>query len=55
MNFTMNPGAYLLAVPLMAFLVFAPFQKSHTAETPKIRRRLLPADSIRPIPRFFQP
>ena len=37
MNFTMNPGAYLLAVPLMAFLVFAPFQKSHTAETPKIR------------------
>ena len=37
MNFTMNPGAYLLAVPLMAFLVFAPFQKSHSAETPKIR------------------
>lgn len=38
MNFTMNPGAYWMAVPLMALLVFAPFQKIHTADAPKVRQ-----------------
>jgi AmmeMemoRadiSam system protein B/AmmeMemoRadiSam system protein A len=37
MNFAMNPNAYWLAAPLLALLVFAPFQHSHTGDAQKVR------------------
>jgi len=37
MNIVVNPNAYWLAAPVLAFLVFAPFRHSHTLDAPKVR------------------
>ncbi|MGA3373627.1 MAG: AmmeMemoRadiSam system protein B [Terracidiphilus sp.] len=38
MNFSLTPNVYWLAAPLMAFLVFAPFQGAHIGDAPKVRQ-----------------
>jgi len=52
MSFSITPNVYWLAAPLLAFLVFAPFQGAHIGDAPKVRQAAVPAAFIRPTQRF---